>query len=103
MTAPVDHMEAGCAERQESAHDAGARVLFPHAIESLEEYLERGGGAGLEAARGLEPEAIVAQIEASGLRGRGGAGFPTGRKWRTVAENRSPPTLPGERPPSRRS
>ena len=66
------------------------RVLFPHAIESLEEYLERGGGAGLEAAGGLEPEAIVAQIEASGLRGRGGAGFPTGRKWRTVAENRSP-------------
>jgi len=66
------------------------RVLFPHPIESLEEYLERGGGAGLEAARRRSPDAIVAEVEASGLRGRGGAGFPTGRKWRTVVENRSP-------------
>ena len=44
------------------------------------------GGRGLEAARGLTAEEIIAELEASGLRGRGGAGFPTGRKWRTVRD-----------------
>src|SRR6202022_2382890 len=62
------------------------RVLYPEPIASLEEYLARGGGAGLEAALGMTPEAIIAEVEASGLRGRGGAGFPTGLKWRTVCE-----------------
>jgi NADH:ubiquinone oxidoreductase subunit F (NADH-binding) len=66
------------------------RVLYPEPIASLDEYLARGGGAGLEAARDRDPESIVAELEASGLRGRGGAGFPTGRKWRTVVEYGSP-------------
>ncbi|PZR80133.1 MAG: hypothetical protein DLM65_09035, partial [Candidatus Aeolococcus gillhamiae] len=66
------------------------RVLPPQPVTSLEEHVDRGGGKGLQAARRVEPEALVAQLEASGLRGRGGAGFPTGTKWRTVAENRSP-------------
>jgi NADH-quinone oxidoreductase subunit F len=66
------------------------RVLFPHPIADLDEYLTRGGGKGLEAARTMEPAALIDEIEASGLRGRGGAGFPTGTKWRTVAENASP-------------
>jgi len=66
------------------------RVLYPHAIADLDEYLARGGGKGLEAARQVEPLAIIEELEASGLRGRGGAGFPTGTKWRTVAENASP-------------
>ncbi len=65
------------------------RVLFPHPIADLDEYLARGGGQGLEAARKVEPAALIGEIEASGLRGRGGAGFPTGTKWRTVAENES--------------
>jgi NADH:ubiquinone oxidoreductase subunit F (NADH-binding) len=66
------------------------RVLYPHPIADLDEYLARGGGKGLEAARKVEPVALIAELEASGLRGRGGAGFPTGTKWRTVAGSASP-------------
>jgi NADH-quinone oxidoreductase subunit F len=66
------------------------RVLYPHPIADLDEYLARGGGQGLETARKVEPVALIAELEASGLRGRGGAGFPTGTKWRTVAQNASP-------------
>lgn len=66
------------------------RVLHPHPIESLEEYEARlTGGSGLERARLMTPEQVIDVIEASGLRGRGGAGFPTGRKWRTSRENAS--------------
>ncbi|HVM01663.1 MAG TPA: NADH-ubiquinone oxidoreductase-F iron-sulfur binding region domain-containing protein [Acidimicrobiales bacterium] len=65
------------------------RVLWPNTIESLDEYVRRRGGAGLEAARQADPEWLIETLEASGLRGRGGAGFPTGRKWRTMVENRS--------------
>ena len=65
------------------------RVLYPRTIDSLDEYVARGGGRGLETARGLPPSRLVAKVTASGLRGRGGAGFPVGRKWRTVARNRS--------------
>ena len=56
-----------------------------------------GGGKGLEAARKLGPAATIEEITASGLRGRGGAGFPTGRKWRTVVGQRA-----GGRPADRR-
>lgn len=65
------------------------RVLPPEPIASFDEYLAGGGGKGLDAARLVEPEVVIAEIEASGLRGRGGAGFPTGIKWRTVRESRS--------------
>ena len=61
------------------------RVLPPSPYLSLDEYEKAGGGRGLENARAVEREAIIDEIEASGLRGRGGAGFPTGRKWRSVA------------------
>ncbi|GAC1528311.1 MAG: hypothetical protein NVS3B12_00080 [Acidimicrobiales bacterium] len=61
------------------------RVLSPSPITSLTEYLARGGGAGLEAALGMTGNELIAIVEASGLRGRGGAGFPTGQKWRTIA------------------
>jgi formate dehydrogenase iron-sulfur subunit len=52
---------------------------------SLDDYRRHGGLCGLERALRLGPKATVEEILASGLRGRGGAGFPTGVKWRTVA------------------
>lgn len=51
----------------------------------LDEYLAHDGFAGLRCALNeLSDEEVVARIERSGLRGRGGAGFPTGQKWRAV-------------------
>jgi NADH-quinone oxidoreductase subunit F len=62
-----------------------AGFLLPAApLEKLEDYLEAGGGQGLEAARRLGPEATIDEVGASGLRGRGGGGFPTGAKWAGV-------------------
>ncbi len=52
---------------------------------SLADYRAHGGFVGLERALGMGVEARLADVIASGLRGRGGAGFPTGIKWRTVA------------------
>ena len=48
---------------------------------TLESYLARGGYEGLKKANTMEPAEIVETVKASGLRGRGGAGFPTGLKW----------------------
>ncbi|WP_335946636.1 formate dehydrogenase beta subunit [Salipiger bermudensis] len=51
---------------------------------SLEQYEAHGGLAGLRRAIGMTAEAIIDEVKLSGLRGRGGAGFPTGIKWDTV-------------------
>ncbi len=51
---------------------------------SLEDYLAHNGYRGLRKALTLQPAAIVQQVTESGLRGRGGAAFPTGIKWNTV-------------------
>ena len=61
-------------------------VLPPAPIESLDEYLAGGGNRGLERARTLGPDGIVDELARAGLRGRGGAGFPTATKRRSVRE-----------------
>jgi formate dehydrogenase iron-sulfur subunit len=53
---------------------------------SLADYRAHGGLTGLERALGMAPADMVAEVTNSGLRGRGGAGFPTGIKWKTVSE-----------------
>jgi len=47
----------------------------------IDHYLAGGGYSGFAKAMAMEPEEVIAEIKASGLRGRGGAGFPTWRKW----------------------
>jgi len=53
---------------------------------SWDDFVAQGGGQGLARARELGATATIAAVTASGLRGRGGAGFPAGIKWRTVHE-----------------
>lgn len=53
---------------------------------SLADYAREGGWRGLDLARQISPQSVVDIVKASGLRGRGGAGFPTGIKWQTVLD-----------------
>ncbi len=56
---------------------------------SLDSYQEHGGYAALERALEMGPDAVIGEVATSGLRGRGGAAFPTGLKWKGVAESES--------------
>ncbi|AWB34079.1 NADH-quinone oxidoreductase subunit F [Orrella marina] len=60
----------------------------------LDEYVKRGGYEALRKVltQGMSPEDVIAEVKASGLRGRGGAGFPTGLKWSFM-----PRTFPGQK------
>lgn len=69
--------------RQDRLTFARAGVTDPL---SLEDYRNSGGYAGLSRALAMAAEDIIVEVTASGLRGRGGAAFPTGIKWRTVLE-----------------
>ena len=66
-------------------HPKETPVLSTHFGEaearSFDGWVKRGGYEGLKKALGMEPAAVTEQVKASGLRGRGGAGFPTGLKW----------------------
>jgi formate dehydrogenase iron-sulfur subunit len=53
---------------------------------SIADYEAHGGLTGLRRALAMSPADVIAEVTASGLRGRGGAGFPTGVKWKTVAD-----------------
>ncbi len=67
-----------------------SHVREPHG-ETLDAYLRRGGYEGLRKAFGLAPGEIIDMVKASGLRGRGGAGFPTGMKWQFVPKDSPKP------------
>jgi len=57
---------------------------------TLEFYLDKGGYGALKKALTLAPDQIIEMVKASGLRGRGGAGFPTGMKWQFVDKKIEP-------------
>jgi formate dehydrogenase iron-sulfur subunit len=59
---------------------------------SVADYMAHGGFAGLKKALAMTGAQVIAEVTESGLRGRGGAGFPTGIKWKTVHD-----TPPGEK------
>ena len=69
----------------------GRKILLKHinepGIQGYETYRRTGGYASVEkAVKTMSPEAIVEEVKKSGLRGRGGAGFPTGMKWSFLAK-----------------
>ncbi|HRQ82122.1 MAG TPA: formate dehydrogenase, partial [Azospirillaceae bacterium] len=78
LTAEIPYLQ-----RQDRLLFARCGVVDPL---SADDYLAHGGLAGLRRALAMAPEDIVQTVIDSGLRGRGGAGFPTGIKWRTVME-----------------
>lgn len=64
--------------------ESSAFLLPAEPIETIDAYFDAGGGVGLQRAIDIEADATIQTIGASGLRGRGGAGFPTARKWQSV-------------------
>src|SRR5574339_1164992 len=57
---------------------------------TLDFFLKHQGYEGLRKALGMQPDAVIEMVKASGLRGRGGAGFPTGMKWQFVDKKTEP-------------
>jgi formate dehydrogenase iron-sulfur subunit len=70
-------------QRQQRVTFARVGVIDPV---SADDYERHGGVTGLRAALATTPDAVISAVTDSGLRGRGGAAFPTGIKWRTVAD-----------------
>jgi NADH-quinone oxidoreductase subunit F len=60
-------------------------------VDTIDGYLEHGGYAALTKALAMSPDAVVEEVKASGLRGRGGAGFPTGVKWSFIPKDTGKP------------
>lgn len=67
------------------------RFSLPNSA-SIDTYLANDGYVAIKKAIGMTPEAIIDELKASALRGRGGAGFPTGMKWGFVPRNTGKPT-----------
>jgi bidirectional [NiFe] hydrogenase diaphorase subunit len=84
---PVERLEAHleqyfCGQNQIVLENSG--YIDP---EKIDEYIERGGYQALiKALTEMTPQAVIEQISKSGLRGRGGGGYPTGLKWSTVSK-----------------
>jgi NADH-quinone oxidoreductase subunit F len=80
----------GASERQ----PGGVRIVLENCGEidplNIDDYLARAGYQALAKCRQLAPEAVIEIIASSGLRGRGGAGFPTGTKWKLARASADP-------------
>ena len=79
-------------EKKAGAFPQERRVLLPadlQPIRSLKEYREKGGLIGLNKARSMPPKDVIELVKRSGLRGRGGAGFPTAVKWEGLLNDQS--------------
>ena len=61
------------------------------AAATMDGYLATGGYRGLAKALGMSPAEVIEEVKTSGLRGRGGAGFPTGTKWSFIPQNTGKP------------
>lgn len=62
------------------------RLIPSEPLTSLGDYIVAGGGQGLDTALAMEPDEVIAEVADAGLRGRGGAGFPTATKWSSVRQ-----------------
>ena len=92
--APVSEWEVS--DDYRAFHDRQVKVVLSDCgeidPEDIEAYIEGGGyGAARKALTGMTPEEVIDVVKRSGLRGRGGAGFPTGVKWE--AARKQPPGL----------
>src|SRR5207249_2887774 len=85
-----------------------ARWGDPEAV-GIDGYLRTGGYQGVRKALAMDPDAVIGEGKASGLRGRGGAGFPTGTKWSFIPKGSGKPvyvvfnfdeSVPGPAPPA---
>ncbi len=86
---------AGSAHGRPTAQGTGESILLKYIHEpdqgELDAYRRRGGYEGLRRALAMSPEAVTDEVDKSGLRGRGGAGFATGRKWKFIPKD---PAIP---------
>jgi NADH-quinone oxidoreductase subunit F len=69
---------------------SGSILLAGGEMSSFDDYIAAGGGRALPSALERSPQAVIDEVKRSGLRGRGGAGFPTGAKWQAVRSNPCP-------------
>ena len=68
------------------------QLLYKHrhvpGINTIDVWCQHGGYENFKKALAMEPDAVIEEVKVSGLRGRGGAGFPTHIKWNAVPKNR---------------